>query len=268
MSLPTVLEKIVARKREEVAQRKAVVSLTELDRQIAEQSPSRGFAQAIQQRVAQQQAAVIAEVKKASPSKGILRENFQPAEIARSYEAAGAACLSVLTDIDFFQGADCYLQEARSACALPVIRKDFVIDPFQVVEARAIGADAVLLIAACLSRSQLEELSSTAREHSLDVLFEVHTAAELDAVLEAVEAPALLGINNRDLHSFEVSLNTTLDLLKRVPQQSTIVTESGILQPADVQLMQANSVHAFLVGEAFMRAPDPGAELKRLFFFS
>lgn len=266
MSLPTVLEKIVARKREEVALRKNVVGHAELERQIAGAGAVRGFARALQSRVAQQQAAVIAEVKKASPSKGILRKDFQPAAIARSYESGGAACLSVLTDVDFFQGADRYLQEARNACSLPVIRKDFVIDPFQVLEARAIGADAILLIAACLSSGQLKELAGTAMEQGLDVLFEVHTGDELDLVLETVDAPALLGINNRDLHTFEVSLDTTLELMSRVPEASTIVTESGILQPADVQLMQSNGVHAFLVGEAFMRAPDPGAELKRLFF--
>lgn len=265
MSMPTVLEKIIIRKQEEVAQRKKLISLAELEQQVAEASPVRGFANALQSRVANKQAAVIAEIKKASPSKGVLRENFHPAEIAQSYAAAGAACLSVLTDIDFFQGADRYLQEARAACELPVIRKDFTIDPFQVVEARALGADAILLIAACLSNAQMQELAATAAELELDVLAEVHSGDELDRVLEVLDTP-LVGVNNRDLHSFEVSLTTTLDLLPRIPKDRLVVTESGILQRADVELMQINNVHAFLVGEAFMLAQEPGAELKRLFF--
>lgn len=265
MSMPTVLEKIVLRKQEEVAQRKAIVSLSELEAQIADATPVRGFAQALQRKVTAKQAAVIAEIKKASPSRGVLRENFVPADIAHSYAAAGAACLSVLTDIDFFQGADRYLQEARNACSLPVIRKDFMIDPYQVLEARAIEADAILLIAACLSNAQMQELAAAAKELDLDVLAEVHTADELDRVLEVLDTP-LVGINNRDLHTFEVSLATTLDLLPRIPKDRIVITESGILQRADVELMQINNVHGFLVGEAFMRAQDPGAELKRLFF--
>lgn len=264
MSMPTVLEKIVLRKQEEVAQRKAIVSLSELEAQIADATPVRGFAQALQRKVTAKQAAVIAEIKKASPSRGVLRENFVPADIAHSYAAAGAACLSVLTDIDFFQGADRYLQEARNACNLPVIRKDFMIDPYQVLEARAIEADAILLIAACLSDAQMQELAAAAKELDLDVLAEVHTADELDRVLEVLDTP-LVGINNRDLHTFEVSLATTLDLLPRIPKDRIVITESGILQRADVELMQINNVHGFLVGEAFMRAQDPGAELKRLF---
>ncbi|MDM7856781.1 indole-3-glycerol phosphate synthase TrpC [Thiopseudomonas acetoxidans] len=265
MSMPTVLEKIVLRKQEEVAQRKAIVSLSELEAQIADATPVRGFAQALQRKVTAKQAAVIAEIKKASPSRGVLRENFVPADIAHSYAAAGAACLSVLTDIDFFQGADRYLQEARNACNLPVIRKDFMIDPYQVLEARAIEADAILLIAACLSNAQMQELAAAAKELDLDVLAEVHTADELDRVLEVLDT-TLVGINNRDLHTFEVSLATTLDLLPRIPKDRIVITESGILQRADVELMQINNVHGFLVGEAFMRAQDPGAELKRLFF--
>ncbi|MCK9237786.1 MAG: indole-3-glycerol phosphate synthase TrpC [Thiopseudomonas sp.] len=265
MSMPTVLEKIVLRKQEEVAQRKAIVSLSELEAQIADATPVRGFAQALQRKVTAKQAAVIAEIKKASPSRGVLRENFVPADIAHSYAAAGAACLSVLTDIDFFQGADRYLQEARNACSLPVIRKDFMIDPYQVLEARAIEADAILLIAACLSNAQMQELAAAAKELDLDVLAEVHTADELDRVLEVLDT-TLVGINNRDLHTFEVSLATTLDLLPRIPKDRIVITESGILQRADVELMQINNVHGFLVGEAFMRAQDPGAELKRLFF--
>lgn len=265
MSMPTVLEKIVKRKHEEVAQRKKLVSLAELEQQLQDASAVRGFADALHSRVINKQAAVIAEIKKASPSKGVLRENFHPAEIAQSYASAGAACLSVLTDIDFFQGADRYLQEARAACDLPVIRKDFMIDPYQVVEARAIGADAILLIAACLSDGQMQELAAAAQEQQLDVLAEVHTGDELDRVLQMLDTP-LIGINNRDLHSFEVSLTTTLDLLPRIPKDRLVITESGILQRADVELMQINNVHAFLVGEAFMLAQEPGAELKRLFF--
>ena len=264
MSVPTVLEKIVARKAEEVAERRARVALDELARQAAAADPVRGFADALIRRVRAKEAAVIAEVKKASPSKGVLRENFEPVQIARSYEAGGAACLSVLTDIDFFQGADAYLQQARSACSLPVIRKDFMIDPYQVVEARALGADCILLIAAVLDDGQLAELSAEARSLGMDVLVEVHDASELERALK-LETP-LLGINNRNLHTFEVSLETTLDLLPRIPQDRIVVTESGILNRADVELMEINQVYAFLVGEAFMRAEQPGAELQRLFF--
>jgi len=264
MSVPTVLEKIVARKAEEVAERRARVALDELARQAAAADPVRGFADALIRRVRAKEAAVIAEVKKASPSKGVLRENFDPVQIARSYEAGGAACLSVLTDIDFFQGADAYLQQARSVCSLPVIRKDFMIDPYQVVEARALGADCILLIAAVLDDGQLAELSAEAGSLGMDVLVEVHDASELERALK-LETP-LLGINNRNLHTFEVSLETTLDLLPRIPQDRIVVTESGILNRADVELMEINQVYAFLVGEAFMRAEQPGAELQRLFF--
>ncbi len=264
MSVPTVLEKIVARKAVEVAERRARVSLDELARQAAAADPVRGFADALVRRVRAKEAAVIAEVKKASPSKGVLRENFDPAEIARSYEAGGAACLSVLTDIDFFQGADAYLQQARAACSLPVIRKDFMIDPYQVVEARALGADCILLIAAVLDDGQLAELAAEARRLGMDVLVEVHDGDELERALK-LETP-LVGINNRNLHTFEVNLETTLDLLPRIPQDRIVVTESGILNRADVELMEINQVYAFLVGEAFMRAEQPGAELQRLFF--
>lgn len=267
MSIPTVLEKIVARKHEEVAARRAVVSLAELEQQAVQATPVRGFASALQTKAALRQAAVIAEIKKASPSKGVLRENFHPAEIAQSYAAAGATCLSVLTDMDFFQGADRYLQEARAACNLPVIRKDFMVDSYQIVESRALGADAVLLIAACLEDSQMAEMAAVAAEYQLDVLAEVHSAHELERVLDVLDTP-LLGINNRDLHTFDVSLTTTLDLLSSIPEERLVITESGILKRADVELMQINNVHAFLVGEAFMRAAEPGAELKRLFFAS
>src|SRR5690606_13910787 len=264
MSLPSVLNKIVARKVEEVAERRARVSLAELETLAKQADAPRGFAQALRDRVARREAAVIAEVKKASPSKGIIRERFMPAEIARSYETGGAACLSVLTDIDFFQGDDAYLQQARSACSLPVIRKDFMIDPYQIVESRALGADCVLLIVANLQDGQMAELAAVAKEQNLDVLVEVHDGDELERALR-LDTP-LLGINNRNLHTFEVSLNTTLELKNRVPADRLVVTESGILGRADVELMAANDVYAFLVGEAFMRAEDPGAELKRLFF--
>ncbi|HSX70249.1 MAG TPA: indole-3-glycerol phosphate synthase TrpC [Pseudomonas sp.] len=265
MSIPTVLEKILARKAEEVAERRDRVSFAEVEAQARAADPVRGFARALQERVAQKQAAVIAEVKKASPSKGVLRENFVPAEIAKSYEAGGAACLSVLTDIDFFQGADEYLQQARAACSLPVIRKDFMIDPYQIVEARALGADCVLLIVSALDDVRMAELASAAKDVGLDVLVEVHDGDELERALNTLDTP-LVGINNRNLHSFEVSLETTLDLLPRIPRDRLVITESGILTRADVELMEINRVYSFLVGEAFMRAEDPGTELKRLFF--
>ena len=267
MSIPTVLEKIIARKFEEVAERSARVSLTELEARARAADAPRGFARALQARAANKQAAVIAEIKKASPSKGVLREHFVPAEIAKSYEDGGAACLSVLTDIDFFQGADEYLQQARAACALPVIRKDFMVDPYQIVEARALGADCVLLIVSALDDARMVELASVAKEQGLDVLVEVHDGDELERALKHLDTP-LVGINNRNLHTFEVSLETTLDLLPRIPRDRLVITESGILTRADVELMEISEVYAFLVGEAFMRAEDPGAELKRLFFQS
>jgi indole-3-glycerol phosphate synthase len=263
MSL-SVLERIIARKVEEVAERRSRVGLAELERLAKQADAPRGFARVLQERAARREAAVIAEVKKASPSKGVIRPHFVPAEIARSYEAGGAACLSVLTDIDFFQGSDAYLQQARGACSLPVIRKDFMIDPYQIVEARALGADCVLLIVANLQDGQMAELAAVAKEQGLDVLVEVHDGAELERALR-VDSP-LLGINNRNLHTFEVSLDTTLALKERVPADRLVITESGILSRADVERMEANEVYGFLVGEAFMRAEDPGAELKRLFF--
>ncbi len=265
MSIPTVLEKILARKAEEVAARSAVVSLAELEREARAADAPRGFAQALLAQAKRKQPAVIAEIKKASPSKGVLREDFVPADIARSYQAGGATCLSVLTDVDFFQGADRYLQDARSACTLPVIRKDFMIDPYQVVEARALGADCVLLIVSALSDAQMAELAATAKAFDLDVLVEVHDGEELERALKTLDTP-LVGINNRNLHTFEVSLETTLDLLPRIPRDRLVVTESGILNRADVELMEISEVYAFLVGEAFMRAESPGAELERLFF--
>ena len=264
VNAPTILREILARKREEVAQRSARDSLGSLEQRISEQSPARGFAAALQRQVAKEQPAVIAEVKKASPSKGVIREDFQPAQIATSYQEGGATCLSVLTDIDFFQGADAYLQQARAACDLPVLRKDFTVDPYQVVEARAIGADAVLLIAAALDDAQMSELAATAAEVGVDILVEVHDRAELERGLEL--STPLLGINNRDLHTFDMRLETTLDLLPYIPKDRVVVTESGIHTPEDVALMRDKNVHAFLVGEAFMRAPEPGEKLRELFF--
>ena len=264
MSVPTILEKIIARKHEEVAERRGRLTLAELETLAASADPVRGFASKLQAQVSKKQPAVIAEIKKASPSKGVLREEFQPSDIARSYEAGGATCLSVLTDIDFFQGSDDYLKQARAACALPVIRKDFIVDPYQVVEARALGADCILLIVAALGDAQMNELADAAAKQGLDVLVEVHDGAELERALR-LETP-LVGINNRNLHTFEVSLETTLDLLPRIPRDRVVITESGVLHRADVELMEINKVHAFLVGEAFMRAEKPGAELQRLFF--
>lgn len=265
MSVPTVLEKIVARKFEEVAARRAQVSLAEVEAAARSADAPRGFARALLEQAARKQPAVIAEIKKASPSKGVLRADFVPADIARSYEAGGATCLSVLTDIDFFQGADQYLQQARAACALPVIRKDFMVDPYQIVEARALGADCVLLIVSCLDDVRMAELASVAKDVGLDVLVEVHDGEELERALQTLDTP-LVGINNRNLHTFEVSLETTLDLLPRIPRDRLVVTESGILNRADVELMEISEVYAFLVGEAFMRAENPGSELQRLFF--
>jgi len=259
----TILDRIVKRKRQEVSERKPNRSLSMLERMASERSPVRGFAQAMAGRISNEQVAVIAEVKKASPSQGVIREDFKPAEIAASYQRGGASCLSVLTDVDYFQGADEYLQQARDACGLPVLRKDFNVDPYQVVEARAIGADAILLIAAVLERGQMQELAATAAELNLDILVEVHDRAELEVALEL--DPQLLGINNRDLHSFDTSLQTTLDLLEYVPAGTSVVTESGIHTAEDVALMREGGVFGFLVGEAFMRADDPGEKLQQLF---
>ena len=263
-----ILEKIVATKKIEIARNLKQLSLAnqrdqaESNNQDAKLKP-RGFIRSIEQKIASGKAGVITEIKKASPSKGILRENFIPSEIAQSYEKHGAACLSVLTDVDYFQGCNDYLQQARAACSIPVLRKDFTIDPYQIYEARAIGADAILLIVACLELNQMKELESCAHELGLDVLVEVHNAEELDQALE-LKTP-LLGINNRNLKTFEVTLQTTLSLLSSVPSNKILVTESGILNRADVQLMRDNKVNAFLVGEAFMRSPNPGAALSDLF---
>jgi indole-3-glycerol phosphate synthase len=258
-----ILQRILARKGEEIRDRSSRIGIDELARRCADLPPTRGFANAIATTISRGDAAVIAEIKKASPSKGVIRADFDPAAIARSYELGGATCLSVLTDVDFFQGADAYLQQARVACALPVLRKDFVIDPYQMYEARALGADCILLIVAALDDATLMELSLLAAELDLDVLVEVHDGDELE---RAVELPTkLIGINNRNLRTFDVSLDTTLALRERVPVDRLLVTESGIVTTADVARMRAAGVHAFLVGETFMRADDPGVELRRLF---
>ena len=258
-----ILDKIVAVKREEIAAARAERSFASLRADAEALGGVRDFVGAMRSCVSVGRPAVIAEVKKASPSKGVLREHFVPAEIAASYERGGAACLSVLTDERFFQGSALYLQQARAACALPVLRKDFIVDPYQVVQARAMGADCILLIAACLDDAQMADLEATAHALGMAVLVEVHDGAELERALR-LETP-LVGINNRNLRTFEVTLETTLALLPEVPSDRLLVTESGILARADVDRMRACGVHAFLVGEAFMRAPDPGAALAELF---
>ncbi|MGZ8216548.1 indole-3-glycerol phosphate synthase TrpC [Methylomagnum sp.] len=264
-SPPDILKKILHRKTEEIAARLADITYEDMLQRAANAHQPRGFVRAMRTKLDAGLPAVIAEIKKASPSKGILRPEFFPAEIAESYARHGAACLSVLTDRDFFQGGEEYLQEARAACELPVIRKDFIIDPYQVVEARAIGADCILLIAAALNDADMRDLSDLAGELGMDVLVEVHDAAELERALK-LDLP-LIGINNRNLRTFEVHLETTLDLLAAIPEDRIVVTESGILAPDDVALMRGRGVNAFLVGEAFMRAAEPGEKLAELFGF-
>lgn len=260
-----ILKTIIATKHKEIAEGQAVKSLEQMKTEALAQPPARDFVGAIRTRISQGQSAVIAEIKKASPSKGVIRADFQPAEIARSYASHGAACLSVLTDRDYFQGAPEYLQQARAACDLPVLRKDFMVDVWQVHEARAMGADAILLIAAALELGQMQALEEEAMALGMAVLVEVHNGEELDEALK-LQTP-LIGINNRNLRSFEVSLATTLELKTRIPADRILVTESGILGEEDVALMRSENVHAFLVGEAFMREADPGEGLARLFGF-
>jgi indole-3-glycerol phosphate synthase len=262
-SRPDVLQRILQRKAEEVAERSTRLPLRELEARLGDAPAARGFAAAIEATIAAGLPAVIAEVKKASPSKGVIRSNFDPSAIARSYERGGAACLSVLTDVDFFQGADAFLVKARAACSLPVLRKDFTIDRYQVVEARVLGADCILLIVAALDDAMLVELTGLALDMGMDVLVEVHDVDELERALQ-VSAP-LLGINNRSLRTFDVSLDVTLALRGAVPRDRRLVTESGIAAPADVARMRAAGVDAFLVGESFMRAPDPGTALRAMF---
>jgi indole-3-glycerol phosphate synthase len=260
---PDILKKIIERKYQEIAERKAKVTQLQLIEVAEKADAPRGFLAAIEAKINTGQAAVIAEIKKASPSKGLLRENFIPADIAKSYEQHGAACISVLTDHDFFQGHEVYLQEARTACSLPVIRKDFIVDPYQVFEARAIAADCILLIVSALDDQQLLELSDLSMQLNMDVLVEVHNLAELERAL-FLNLP-LIGINNRNLSTFETSLDTTLALLGCIPENHTVITESGIHTAADVALMREHHVNGFLVGEAFMRAEDPGLQLSTLF---
>ena len=261
-----ILNKIIATKHDEIATLMRVKPLSAIRAEAEANLKThviRDFAGAIEAKIAAGQSAVIAEVKKASPSKGVLRENFVPAEIAKSYETGGAACLSVLTDAPYFQGSVAYLQAARAACNLPVIRKDFIVDAYQVYEARAMGADCILLIVGALELHQMQALEMLAHELDMAVLVESHDAAELDAAL-TLTTP-LIGINNRDLRTFNVSLSTTTDLLAKIPAGKRVITESGILTNADVAHMRSHDVHAYLVGEAFMRAPDPGAALAALF---
>lgn len=261
---PDILVKILKRKREEIVERSQNVSLDDLKQQSDSADPVRGFIRSIENRIERGQPAVIAEIKKASPSKGILREHFIPADIARSYAEHGAACLSVLTDRDYFQGHEDYLRQARAACDLPVIRKDFIIDPYQVYEARAINADCILLIVSALDDEDLQFLFDLAKSTGMDVLMEVHDRAEMQRALKT--GARLIGINNRNLRTFETSLDTTLDMIDMVGDEHILVTESGIHSRDDVQLMLANNINAFLVGEAFMRADDPGERLAQLFF--
>lgn len=264
MNTPTILKKILDRKVEEVEYRSRQTSVADIRAMAGDQPDCRGFVDAIETKIRHQLAAVIAEIKKASPSKGVIREDFYPAEIARSYEKGGAACLSVLTDQDFFQGSDSFLKETRNASKLPVIRKDFMVDDYQIFESRAIGADCVLLIVSALEQAQLEDLNARALELGLDVLVEVHDAEELERAL--LLPNRLIGINNRNLHSFEVSLDTTFGLLNRIDKERIVVTESGINTIDDVAAMRGHGVDAFLVGEAFMRADNPGERLHDLFF--
>ncbi len=262
-----ILNKILAVKADEVAAAKKHRSLQSLRDEVEGdkdlRAGLRGFEASLRQKIDAGQAGVIAEVKKASPSKGVLRADFRPAEIAESYAQAGAACLSVLTDVNFFQGSNDYLQQARAACDIPVLRKDFMVDMYQIYQARAMGADCILLIVSALDHGLMAEMEACAHELGMDVLIESHDGDELSAALNLKSR--LIGINNRNLRTFDVTLDTTLDLLSRIPQERMVITESGIMTPADVQRMRERDVHAFLVGEAFMRAPDPGAELRKLF---
>ena len=261
---PDILIKILNRKREEIAERSVNISIEALAERCADADTVRGFIRSIENKINNNLSAVIAEIKKASPSKGLLRENFQPAEIARSYADSGAACLSILTDKDYFQGHEEYLRQARAACELPVIRKDFIIDPYQVYEARAIDADCILLIVSALDDDALHSLFNLGHELNMDVLMEVHDEREMERALTT--GARLIGINNRNLRTFETSLDTTLNMLGMVDEKHILVTESGIHNSDDVQLMRDNGVNAFLVGEAFMRAEDPGKKLAELFF--
>lgn len=259
----SILDEIVAHKATEVAAAKSVHSLADLEAMFPAADPVRGFVGALKGRILQRQPAVIAEIKKASPSKGLIREDFDPATHAADYAAHGATCLSILTDVKYFQGANEFLQQGRAACNLPVIRKDFMIDPYQIAESRVLGADCILLIVAALQHSQLKELAAYAKEISIDILVEVHNRDELELALEL--DTELIGVNNRNLHTFETSLDASLELAKLAPAGRLIITESGIHTTEDVKLMMDNNIYGFLVGESFMRAPRPGAMLEELF---
>ncbi|WP_024850302.1 indole-3-glycerol phosphate synthase TrpC [Hydrogenovibrio kuenenii] len=260
---PDILKKIIFRKLEEIQEGCEKISLREMKQKAMMMSPAKGFAEAMRAKLDAGQSAVIAEIKKASPSKGVMRDPFDPVEIAKSYEAHGAACLSVLTDRDFFQGSNEYLQAVREAVDLPIIRKDFIVDDYQVYEARAIGADCILLIAAAIGDAQLYELTQTALQLGMDVLVEVHNEEEMERALQ-LPLP-MIGINNRDLHTFDVSLETTFRMLDMIPDNRIVITESGILTPDDVAQMREHEVNSFLVGETFMRADNPGEKLAELF---
>ena len=263
--MANILDTIIATKFEEIKESQKIKSLNQLKDEVKSASQPRGFIKAIETQLSKNKAAVIAEIKKASPSKGVIRENFNPKEVAISYEKGGATCLSVLTDQKYFQGHTNYLKEARAACSLPVLRKDFMVDPYQIYEARMMGADCILLIVAALSFDLVKELEAMAHALDMDVLVEVHNQAELDLALQ-LKTP-LLGINNRNLKTFEVSLQTTFDLIKNISVDKVIVTESGIFTPMDIKIMQDHHVNTFLIGEAFMRESDPGESLKTLFHF-
>ncbi|GJM14475.1 MAG: indole-3-glycerol phosphate synthase [Pseudohongiella sp.] len=264
MTTPTILQEIIAQKHREIAQRRGQLSLAELEAKFPDAEQLRPFAASLRAAMLRQSPAVIAEIKKASPSKGLIRADFDPVAIAKDYEAAGACCLSVLTDNKFFQGSEQYMQQARAATRLPVIRKDFMVDSYQIAESRALGADCVLLIVAALDPALLAELANQAQEIGLDSLVEVHNRAELELALQL--GVTMVGINNRDLHSFETSLDVTLELAKSIPDETLIVTESGIHTRADVEMMLDHGIYGFLVGESFMRAPSPGAKLRELMF--
>ncbi len=259
----SILDEIIAHKAEEVAAAKQRIPFADLEAQLGDADPVRGFESALQQRVARQQPAVVAEIKKASPSKGLIRDDFDPVTHARDYASHGATCLSILTDQHYFQGSNLYMAQARSACSLPVIRKDFMIDPYQITESRVLGADCILLIVAALQHSQLIELAAYANEISLDILVEVHNREELELALEL--NTKLVGINNRNLHDFNTSLQTTLDLARHIPEDRIVITESGINSSDDVKLMLDNGIFGFLIGESLMRDPEPGQKLKQLF---
>lgn len=263
LETPTILKKILARKQQEIIENSALISQSELIEKITLASPPRGFANAISAKIESGEAAVVAEIKRASPSKGVICENFDPESIAKSYQLGGACCLSILTDVDFFQGSNEYLKVARRACQLPVIRKDFIIDEYQVYEARAIEADCILLIVSALSAESLSKLHELSLSLGMDVLIEVHNEQELEVALPLNNS--IIGINNRNLHTFDVSLENTLCLLDKIPRATIIVTESGIHSQSDVRLMRSKNVNGFLVGEAFMKAPNPGLKLQEMF---